>query len=94
MPSDAKRIRQRIRAHWSIENNLHRVLDMAFNEDQSRVQTGYAAENFALIRRFAFNLLRHDSLCKRSIKRKRFRASHDNEYRTKLLKISPMSIHP
>ncbi|GHU11023.1 hypothetical protein FACS1894185_3550 [Betaproteobacteria bacterium] len=91
---DAKLIGQRIRAHWSIENNLHRVLDMAFNEDQSRVRTGHAAENFALIRRFALNLLRHDSLCKRSIKRKRFRASHDDEYRSNLLNITPIPLHP
>ncbi|GHT93514.1 hypothetical protein AGMMS49545_12990 [Betaproteobacteria bacterium] len=53
LSSDAKLIGQRIRAHWSIENHLHRVLDMAFNEDQSRVRTGHAAENFALIRRFS-----------------------------------------
>jgi ribosomal protein L34 len=44
LPPEAKRIGQRIRAHWGIENSLHWVLDRAFDEDRSRVRTGYAAE--------------------------------------------------
>ena len=44
--------------HWSIENPLHWTLDMAFDEDHSRVRTGYAAENLAIMRHFAFDLLR------------------------------------
>lgn len=47
-----------IRAHWAIENSLHWTLDMTFNEDRSPVRKGNAAENLALIRRVALNLLR------------------------------------
>jgi predicted transposase YbfD/YdcC len=46
------------RAHWGIENQLHWVLDVAFREDDCRVRTGNAAENFAVIRHVAVNLLR------------------------------------
>jgi predicted transposase YbfD/YdcC len=46
------------RAHWAIENELHWVLDVAFREDDCRVRAGYAAENFAVIRHIALNLLK------------------------------------
>lgn len=46
------------RAHWGIENQLHWVLDVAFREDDCRVRAGYAAENFAVIRHIALNLLK------------------------------------
>jgi predicted transposase YbfD/YdcC len=46
------------RAHWAIENELHWVLDVAFREDDCRVRAGYAAENFAVIRHIAINLLK------------------------------------
>jgi predicted transposase YbfD/YdcC len=46
------------RSHWGIENQLHWVLDVAFREDECRVRAGYAAENFAVIRHAAINLLK------------------------------------
>jgi len=42
------------RNHWSIENNLHWVLDMAFREDESRAKKDNSAENFNVIRQIAF----------------------------------------
>ena len=47
-----------IRAHWSIENNLHWALDVSFREDESRVRTGHAAENLSSLRRIALGLLK------------------------------------
>ena len=44
--------------HWSIENPLHWTLDMVFDEDHSRVRTGYGAENLAIMRHFAFDVIR------------------------------------
>lgn len=46
------------RSHWGIENRLHWVLDVAFREDDCRVRAGNAAENFAVLRHIALNLLK------------------------------------
>ena len=48
-----ERFAQGIRNHWCIENQLHWCLDVAFNEDDSRIRSGYASENMALIRHIA-----------------------------------------
>ena len=37
-----------IRAHWAIENNLHWVLDVAFDEDGNRTRNGHSAANLAI----------------------------------------------
>jgi len=84
LPADAKQISHAIRAHWSIENSFHWVLDMTFNEDRSRLRTGESAENFAVLRHVALNLLkRHPG--KLSLKRKRFKAALDDRFLLELL---------
>ncbi|MBK7527911.1 MAG: ISAs1 family transposase [Sphingobacteriales bacterium] len=45
------------RNHWGIENNLHWMLDVVFNEDHNRSRTKYAAENFATLRKIALQIL-------------------------------------
>jgi len=47
-----------VRGHWGIENQLHWVLDVVFNEDQSRLRKGHGAKNMAVVRHFAINLVR------------------------------------
>ena len=47
-----------VRSHWGIENDLHWVLDVTFNEDQSRLRNGHGAKNMAVVRHFALNLVR------------------------------------
>ena len=44
------------RGHWAIENRLHHVLDDTFREDRSPAKK--SANNLALIRKFALNILR------------------------------------
>jgi predicted transposase YbfD/YdcC len=46
-----------VRSHWAIENTLHWVLDMSFNEDYSRIRKGNAPYAMAIIRHVALNLL-------------------------------------
>gem|GEM_PF-6877937 len=41
-------LRSAVRNHWSIENQLHWVLDVGFNEDSSKGCQGYSAENLAV----------------------------------------------
>jgi predicted transposase YbfD/YdcC len=84
LPPDAKRIAQAIRAHWSIENSFHWTLDVTFDEDRARMRTGHSAENFAVLRHVALNLLkRHPA--KLSLKRKRFKAALDDHFLFELL---------
>ena len=68
-----------VRSHWAIENKLHWILDTTFKEDQSRLRVGHGAKNMAVVRHFALNLVRQAN-DKRSIKRRRKRASYDPQY--------------
>lgn len=68
------------RSHWHIENKLHWSLDVSFREDESRLRKGDGAENFAIIRRIALNLLRNEDTEKTGIETKRLRAGWDNKY--------------
>jgi predicted transposase YbfD/YdcC len=63
-----------VRTHWSIENSLHWVLDIAFREDESRLRKDYGAVNFATLRHLALNLLKQEQTLKVGIKNKRLRA--------------------
>ena len=45
-----ERLAKAIRAHWSVENNLHWVLDVAFDEDRNRTHNGHSAAKLAIIR--------------------------------------------
>jgi predicted transposase YbfD/YdcC len=72
------------RGHWAIENKLHWVLDVTFGEDLSRLRVGHGAKNMAVVRHFALNLVRQVA-DKRSIKRRRKRASWDPQYLLEIL---------
>lgn len=41
-----------IRTYWQIENNLHWVLDVQFNEDKSRMRKDNLLENFAFLKTY------------------------------------------
>lgn len=86
LSQDAEQLAKYIRGHWSIENQLHWVLDVDFNEDNSRIRKDNAPENLAVIRHIAFNILKQDKSFKASIKGKRKCAGWDNNYLVKLLK--------
>ncbi len=74
----AEIIENGVRKHWGIENKVHWVLDVIFNEDNSCKRVGNAAKNFANINRIALNILRSNDR-KISLKRKRNLARWDND---------------
>ncbi|WP_293086169.1 ISAs1 family transposase [Moorena sp. SIO4A1] len=84
---DAQRHNQVIRSHWTIENSLHWVLDVTFNEDASRIRQGYAAQNLGLLRRLSVNLLKREP-SRLSLKMKRYKAGMDNNFVIKILAAS------
>jgi predicted transposase YbfD/YdcC len=85
LKTNVEKFARAVRGHWSIENQLHWVLDVIFGEDQSRARTQQAAENLAALRRLAVNILRRDKKCQRSIKGKLMRAAIDPDYLKLLL---------
>jgi predicted transposase YbfD/YdcC len=87
----ARRHNQVIRSHWTVENSLHWVLDVTFNEDASRIRSGYAAQNLSLLRHLSVNLLKQEP-SKMSLKMKRYKAGIDNDFLIKILKSSVSEI--
>ena len=76
---NAERAAAAVRGHWAIENRLHWVLDVTFNEDQSRLRKGFGARNMAVVRHFALNLVR-TATDKQSIKLRRKLAAWSQDY--------------
>jgi len=67
------------RTHWGIENQLHWVLDVVFDEDRARNRKDNGPENLAILRKLALNLIRsHPD--KASIRRKIKRAGWDEAF--------------
>ena len=79
----------KIRRHWSIENELHYLLDVAFEEDVSRIRKGHAASNQSLIRKVVMNMLRKRKQ-KGSIKTQRMKCAISDSHREKILNIATM----
>jgi len=85
LESNAQRLLHAARTHWEIENKLHWVLDITFREDDCRVRKENGAQNFAVLRHIALNLLRGEQTAKCSIRAKRLRAGWDHDYLLKVL---------
>lgn len=56
--ADPERVLLTNRGHWSIENSCHYIVDWNFNEDRSRIRTGYGPENITRLRRFAVSIIK------------------------------------
>ena len=78
-PLDAATFAEVVRAHWGVENRLHWVLDVAFDEDQCRLRTGNGPENMAIFRHIAMNLMR-STKTRSSLKVRRKKAGWNTSY--------------
>jgi predicted transposase YbfD/YdcC len=85
LPAQGVRFAQAVRQHWGIENSLHWVLDVSFDEDACRIRKDKGAQTFAVLRHIALNLLRREPHHKRGIKARRKRAGWDRDYLVQVL---------
>jgi predicted transposase YbfD/YdcC len=74
----AKTIAQAIRSHWSVENQLHWAMDVAFGEDTNRARAAHAQANLGLLRRAALSLLKNADGLEGSVHCKRKQAGWDD----------------
>lgn len=81
----AQKIATLVRNHWKIENQVHWIMDVCFNEDSCRARAGNAAENLARLRRVGLVLLKNEKSCKLGIKTKRRKAGYQRDYLLKVL---------
>ena len=74
LPPYANLINRSVRSHWSVENSLHWVLDVAFSEDHSRKRAGNTAQNFSMLNKIVPNLLKNEKQTKVGVKGKGLKA--------------------
>jgi predicted transposase YbfD/YdcC len=85
IPADAKQYAECVRGHWSIENNCNWVMDVVFKEDKSRIRKDYSAENMAVVRRIAMNIVKTNSKLTGSIRGRLKQMSWDTELAVSIL---------
>ncbi len=85
LPPEPKRFAHAVRTHWTIENNLHWVLDVSVREDENRTHKGNGQQNLVLLRHLALNLIKQEKTSKRSVRGKRLKAGWDNGYLEQVL---------
>lgn len=88
LETNAERLGGAVRTHWQIENSLHWVLDVTFDEDQCRIRDKIATENFAMLRRIAVGLLKNETSTNKSVRRKKTLAARDDDYLLAVLRAN------
>ena len=84
LESDAKKFGNAVRKHWNVES-FHWILDVNFREDYSRARKDYEAENMAVARHMAINLLKRDKTSNLSIDKKRYKCVLNTNYLSKIV---------
>ncbi|HEU4403824.1 MAG TPA: ISAs1 family transposase [Polyangiaceae bacterium] len=87
LPADARALATKIRAHGSVENQLHWSLDVGLAEDACPIRKGHGAENLAAVRRMALTLLQRDTSHQGGLVRKQKRAALSPTYLLHLLSL-------
>ena len=87
LPADAAKFANAVRSHWCVENQLHWVLDVAFDQDNNRTRTGHSAHNLAILQTIGLNLLKQEKSKKIGVKNRRLSAGWDDDYLARVLFI-------
>ena len=74
-----------VRGHWSVENNLHWILDVLFDDDQARLRTDHGPANMAIIKHAALNFL-GQATDRLSMRKRRARAAWSNDYLLRIIR--------
>ena len=85
LPVKVKRFAQAVRGHWSIENQLHWMLDVVFAQDASRIRKGNGPEISSMLRQLALMILTQDTQLSGSLSGKRKQAGWNNDHLEALL---------
>ena len=85
LPPKVQTLHHAIRQHWRVENDLHWCLDVSFGEDHCRIRHLRAAENVAMVRRMALQLLKRQPGESVGLPIRRLRAGWDNAYLVQVL---------
>ena len=85
LPPKVQTLHYVIRQHWRVENDLHWCLDVSLREDQCRIRDLRAAENVAMVRRMALQLLKRQPGEPVGVPIRRLRAGWDNAYLVQVL---------
>jgi predicted transposase YbfD/YdcC len=85
LPGEARAFGAAVRSHWSVENGLHWVLDIAFQEDASRMRKDHSQQNFVVLRHMALNLLKQEPTATCGIKARRLKAGWSEDYLRQVL---------
>jgi len=85
--ANAQQLNVVVRNHWSVENNLHWMLDVIFAEDMSRRRAGNSPANFNMISKIALGLIERTPLKSKSKRQRRFKAGFDPGFREKVLNL-------
>lgn len=85
LPGDARAFGAAVRSHWQVENGLHWVLDIAFQEDASRMRKDHSQQNVVVLRHMALNLLKQEQTAKCGIKARRLEAGWSEDYLRQVL---------
>jgi len=81
----AEQFCQIIRGHWSIENQLHWILDVVFREDDSRARKDNSPLNLNVLRKIALSTLKNITVARLSIRKKMMKAARDQAFLTSVI---------
>jgi predicted transposase YbfD/YdcC len=83
--TNAENFGEIIRGHWSIENQLHWILDLVFREDDARAKKDYSPLNLNVLRKIALALLKKITVGRLSMRKKMMKAARDSFFLAQLL---------